>query len=253
MHKEMEKKLIVRKAIEENLSLERKYKSTSQALWCSDIGSCPRKAMLRVLGYEEERKPPVSLKEKFRFGILFEDDTGRILKEKYGNLFQDQLRLENKIWHGNVDFYLELSPPTLIEHKATGSKWWGKYGSPPTESHIAQLILYGQLYEELYDTKPTLILYYRAWNNWAELKLEDLGDRVKITGLMDGETYNDEVFINVSKRRAYLEKYFASRELPPFVETDECYFRGKPSCPFFNRCHKLSEKKPQNVVEWGLF
>ena len=247
--------MFVRQAIEKSLA-PHDYPPRPQAhLWVSAVGGCPRSAIFSLLGYKKETEFPLSLREKFRFGNVLEDDTGKALREMYGGDLTDQVILKNKVWSGKCDWGIHIGEvsPILIEHKATGSKWWGKYGSPPTESHIAQLILYGQLYEELYDTKPTLILYYRAWNNWAELKLEDLGDRVKITGLMDGETYNDEVFINVSKRRAYLEKYFASRELPPFVETDECYFRGKPSCPFFNRCHKLSEKKPQNVVEWGLF
>jgi len=249
--------MIVRKAIEEALKPKpRNYKQTH--LWVSAIGSCPRSAIFSLLGYKKETEFPISLLEKFRFGNVLEDDTGKALQEKYNKNLTDQVILKNKIWSGKCDWGININSqnPILIEHKATGSKYWKMYGTPPNESHIAQLILYGQLYEELYNAKPTLILYYRAWNNWAELILEDLGNKVKITGQMDGIPYNDEFHINVTERRSYLEKCFDLRELPPYIEVDECKFQGKPSCPFYDKCHELANEKPRkpaNVAEWGLF
>ena len=249
--------MLVRQAIEKSLA-PRNYPPRPQShLWVSAVGGCPRSAIFSLLGYEKETDFPLSLREKFRFGNVLEDDTGKALREAYKGELTDQVVLKTKIWSGKCDWGLRIGKqePILVEHKATGSKYWKKYGTPPSESHIAQLILYGQLYEELYNVKPKLILYYRAWSNFAELELEDLGDRVRITGIMDGKAYNDEAFVNVTKRRAYLERFFDLRELPPYVEVEECRFRGKPSCPFFNKCHSLGKKKPkpQSVAEWGLF
>ncbi len=244
--------MIVRKAIEENLTTKQYPPRKQSHLWVSAIGGCPRSAIFSLLGHKKETEFPLSLLEKFRFGNVLEDDTGKALKKKYNRDLTDQVVLKTKVWSGKCDWGIHINKqdPILIEHKATGSKYWGKYGSPPTESHVAQLVLYGQLYKEIFNVAPLLVLYYRAWNNWAELILEDLGDTVKITGQMDGKSYNKKILINVTKRRAHLEEHFVSQELPPYVEVEDCTFRGKPSCPYFNKCH---EGIRSNVAEWGLF
>lgn len=207
--------------------------------------------MFQFLGYEKETEFPLSLLEKFRFGSVLEDDTGLALRGMYGSKLVKQVVLKDKIWSGKCDWGIRVGKanPVLVEHKTTGSKWWRKYGTPPRESHLAQLVLYGQLYAEKYDVQAKLVLYYRAWSNYAELILRDLGSSVKVQGVMDDEPYEDIVSINVTKRREHLEKYFSLRELPPYKKTDDCTFRGKPSCPFFEQCHNESK----STIQWGLF
>ncbi len=246
--------MIVRDAIEKSLK-PKSYKGSGLVrLWPSEIGGCPRRALYRILGYKPEKEFPLDLREKFQLGNVLEAETGRALHMMYGKRLKDQVRLRTKTWSGKCDWGLNIGErnPVLIEHKATGSKWWGKYGTPPRVSHIAQLVLYGQIYTEEYNIEPRLVLYYRAWSNWAELELDDLGDSVCIKGIMDGEDFYDEIVIDVTKRREYLEEYFALQEIPPYEKTDECYFRGKPSCHFFEQCHE-GQKVKQNIAEWGLF
>lgn len=243
--------MIVRSAIEQSLQphVHPPYKQSH--LWVSSVGGCPRSAMFQFLGYKKETEFPLSLREKFRFGSVLEDDTGLALKEVYGRELVSQVVLKDKIWSGKCDWGIRVGGvnPILVEHKTTGSKWWRKYGTPPNDSHIAQLVLYGQLYTEKYDAQPKLILYYRAWSNWAELELEDLGDTIKVVGKMDGDDFSEIILLNVTKSRAYLEKYFALQELPPYKKTDDCTFRGEPSCPFFNQCQNESK----STIKWGLF
>ncbi|MBC8485108.1 MAG: hypothetical protein H8D45_03600 [Bacteroidetes bacterium] len=244
--------MLVRKAIEESLK-PRPQRVGKTTLWVSDVGSCPRRAMMRCLGYKPEGEFPLSLREKFRYGVIFEDETGRALKEFYGDSFVDQLRLKNKIWSGKADFLLK-DPLTLIEHKATGSKYWGQYEGIPREAHVAQIVLYGQLYTELFGREPKLLLVYRAWSNYAELEIVDRGDIILCKGMMDDEPYQKELFLNVSARRQYLEEMYGKQELPPVVETSDCEFAGKPSCQYYHLCFGEKPKaKKQQVKEWGLF
>lgn len=246
------REVIVRPAVAK--SLEPKEYRGSTLLWASEIGGCPRKSLFRILGFKSEKEFPLELLEKFQFGKVLEDDTGRMLKEMYGNRLTNQLELRTKVWSGKCDWGLDVGRqnPILIEHKATGSKWWGKYESPPQDSHLAQLILYGQLYEEKYGIKPRLVLYYRAWSNWAELVLRDLGERVEVTGVMDGSDFRIERLMNVTQSRVYLEKYFSLQELPPYRKEDECFFAGEPSCAYFNQCHENQPNQDQSA-KWGLF
>jgi len=242
--------MIVRDAIEESLK-PRPPRTGKTTLWVSDVGGCPRSALLRCLGYKPVGEFPLTLREKFRWGNIFEDETGRALKAFYGGKFVDQLRLKNKVWSGKADFLLK-NPLTLIEHKATGSKYWGKYEGIPKEAHVAQIVLYGQLYTELFGNEPKLLLVYRAWSNYAELEIVDRGDVVLCKGIMDDKPYQKELFLNVTARRQYLEEMYGKQELPPVVETSSCKFAGKPSCHYYAHC--FGEKpKAVKAATWGLF
>ena len=243
--------MLVRTAIEKSLA-PRAYKSSgSKLLWASEVGSCPRKVMFRILGYKEETEFPLELREKFQWGNIMEDETARALKGVYGEQLTTQLPLKTKYWSGKTDMVigLESHQPIIIEHKATSDSGIGYI---PRESHVAQIVLYGQLFEELHNKKPQLLLVYRTWSHYAELEVIDKGEFVSVGGQLDGAEYQMDVHINVTKMREYLEGCFGLQKLPDYKKEDECFFAGKPSCQFFKQCH--SEKKEvTRVAGWGLF
>lgn len=227
--------LLIRPIIEKSLQPQER-KSIETALWVSDVGGCPRRAMFRVLGFAPERDFPIELYEKFQWGHVYEAETGRVLKKEFQDRLMEQFRLETKIWHGNVDFIISF-PLTIIEHKATSDSGFNYI---PKDTHLAQIVLYGQLYKELHNAEPGLILIYRAWSHYAEFNVTDLGSKIRVDGEIDNKPIRGEFWrVDVSKLREYLEKHFSLRELPPYKKTVECEWDEKPSCAYYNQCNQL--------------
>jgi len=199
------------------------------------------------LGYKSKWEPPLELREKFRYGIIMEDETAHALKGVYGDQLVTQFPLRTKQWSGKADMVIspDSHSPILIEHKATNDSSLGQYSQYiPRDAHVAQLVLYGQLFSELYDKDTHLILVYRSWSHYAEFEVEDRGDFVFCKGELDGNDYQKDIPINVTKAREYLEKHFALQQLPDYKKLDECEFQGVPSCGYHEMCHS---------AKWGDF
>ena len=73
--------MIVRSALEKSLESQDSSPYKQTHLWVSAVGGCPRSAIFSLLGYKKETEFPLSLREKFRFGNVLEDDTGKALRE----------------------------------------------------------------------------------------------------------------------------------------------------------------------------
>ncbi|MBC8273395.1 MAG: hypothetical protein H8E40_00280 [Chloroflexi bacterium] len=242
--------MIVRDAIIKSLE-PREYKPTEPVLlWCSEIGTCPRKALFRILGYESTWDPPLELREKFRYGVIIEDETARALKEMYGEQLATQLPLRNKFWSGKTDMVIGLNSnkPIIVEHKATSDTGFNYI---PKETHVAQIVLYGMLFQELYEKDPRLLLVYRSWSHYAEFEVVDKGEMVICKGELDGEDFYREIPINITKAREYLEEHFSLQKLPDYCKWDECEWGGKPACSYFQVCR--SNSQPEQAVRWGDF
>jgi len=243
-----EQNLLVRDSIIKSLE-PREYKSSGPTLlWCSEIGACPRKALFRILGYKSTWDPPLELREKFQWGNVVENETARALKEMYGKQLTTQLPLRDKYWSGKTDMVIELEShsPIIVEHKATSDKGFNYI---PKESHIAQVILYGQLFQELYGKEPRLLLVYRSWSHYAEFEVEDKGEEVICKGQLDREDFYKEIPLNVTKAREYLEEHFGLQKLPDYHKWDECEWAGQPSCAYFQACQGPDKK----CALWGNF
>ena len=230
--------MVIRPAIEKHLlQKDQKKEIKPTALWVSDIGYCPRKAMHRVLGFQPEREFPVELLEKFEYGKIYEELTGRALKAEFGTDLVEQFRLETEIWHGNIDFLVSKPSPLLIEHKATSDSGFNYI---PKEEHLAQLVLYGQLFEELYHKSYQLVLVYRSWSHYAEFYVVDLGDKIQVDGEIDRKPIKGDFWFNVTKRRQVLEKWFNLQQLPTdYTKSDECEWQGRKNCNYFDACHSV--------------
>lgn len=232
--------MIVQSAIEQYVNTEEEYEPTGEPrLWGSDVGYCPRKAMLRVQGYPVTIDFSTDTKIRMSNGVAFEDETAKALLAVYGAERVDtQFVLSTDIWSCKVDFviYHGTDHPVIIEHKATGDKHWNYNNSLPQPAHVAQLAIYGRLYKEVYGITPALILYYRSWGHYAELSISP--DSQTYFGTMDGVPVNGDFPVDIDTLRATLENAYLADELPPILadKTAGCYFRGKPSCSMYYHC-----------------
>lgn len=245
---------IVYSAIAEDVQREDEHEESDKPrLWASDIGYCPRKAILRVKGYEPTIDFDLDTKFRFRGGIIYEDDTGKALVNKYGTKNVDlQYVFKTSQWSGKADavLFADSEKPIIIEHKATGDKWWNYKNNLPKPAHLAQLWLYGQLFYEEQGIRPTLILFYRAWIHWAEFQFQ-IDDEI-VTGFIDGVPTEAEIqpLTGEQKGQAVLKSnrfqlqtmYELASKDPDYLpnrllyKDDGCTFRGKPSCPMYWHC-----------------
>lgn len=232
--------MIVYPAIEAAVTKPSDYVPTGNPrLWGSDMCHCPRKAMLRVQGNELTVDFTTEAKIRMRGGIVWEDETIGALTEAYGEDVGTQFALANDTWSCRVDaiLYHGTRHPILIEHKAVGDKWWNYDGNLVQDAHVGQLWLYGELYTELYGIRPTLILFYRAWSNWAELTIDPV--TYEYSGQMNGKPYAGQMETDYRAVRATLELYYRENALAPVLADKDrgCTFRGKPSCSMYYHCY----------------
>jgi hypothetical protein len=221
-------------------------------LYPSDAGSCNRKIMLRVMGAKSTEFPQAAL-EAMQNGIHYEDDSLNLLKRVYGeNGVVTQLALQTDYWSGKADFVLnhQTADAIIVEHKATGGKWFDYNKKFPEEKHVIQLALYEDIYEKDHGFKPKLILYYRAWGNWAEFVIKPEADKILVNGWVNGEERNRELDISITKLRRKLEALWKNDRLPKRVarsemETVGCTFKGSPSCPFYSHCWDIEKSKSE--------
>jgi len=213
-------------------------------LWVSDLGACPRRAMLRVLGKVGDPLPRRVL-EVMELGKAYEQVMADMLRRAWKGRIRPQLPLRTPQWSGKADFLLESGgggAPVFLEHKATGDKWWNYGNNLPKTKDCVQVVMYGKLWREIERTKvsPWLILYYGAWGHWCELSVVDDGASIGVSGHLDGVPVEKSLNANVSALRAELEGWFDAQELPPRplqpTEALGCLFRGELGCGMWRHC-----------------
>jgi hypothetical protein len=207
----------------------------------SSCGGCPRKALLHARKYEATPFDAITL-ERMRLGEVMETATADALQQAWGDNLTLQLPLQTEYWDGTCDFVHNHQTPlaTIIEHKATGDKWWDYKGALPREEHLIQLALYGSLYEEIYNYTPHLVLYYISWAKWAEFDVLVRESQITASGYVDGEARERTVNISIPALRAQLETYFRFGDLPPVLSPHQqegnCTSRGKVWCGYYRHC-----------------
>lgn len=194
----------------------------SGLLYVSDLGAHPYKAMARILN-GETAEFDTNTRIKMNYGNAFESETLRALRYAHPNV-QTQFPLYNDMWSGYADFVIghgqEL--PIIIEHKATGDKWFDYKRSLPRPAHLCQLWMYGQLYQETYGVEPDLLLYYVAWGSFAEFLVtyHETRGYMKAEGRINGEHTTRSVRISPNLLRRELEHYYKTRTLPDSAGAD---------------------------------
>lgn len=216
--------------------------NTKGNLWPTDVGKCHRAAIYRVTG--EYGRSTFSTKglEYMNSGVIYEEETGNALRHIYGGRLTEQLVLKYRMWSGKVDFAIDVGTdkPIIIEHKLTSEKHWGSDSNTelPKIEHIGQLLTYKWLYEHLYGVVPTLILYYKAWGNFAEFEIQQKGSWVFIDGNINNVANVIKIKYDVESEIEQLMAAYDSPTLPPKLDKKYkgCTFMGKPSCVFYNSC-----------------
>lgn len=174
--------MFIQSAIERRLT--RPQRQSSSSLYVGDIGYHPYKAMDRILNNASLDFDQRTL-TKMRLGVVMENETFQQAAQHHGHAL-DQFPLYDSFWSGYADMVFnhdeEGLPVTIVEHKTTDPKYWGRFDHLKT-AHMLQLWLYGELYKKMYKKVPSLILYYRAWEEWAEYKIKFKGDGFQIQGM----------------------------------------------------------------------
>jgi hypothetical protein len=240
---------MIRSAFNEHYAKPKPTYRGSGLISVSNLGRCIRSVLLGLSGVQGGEFAQ-HIRECMDLGIIYEQHTESILREKYGSDLHTQFVLKDKIWSGKADFLLTPAneQPVIVEHKATNGAFFDYNGELPKWEHVCQLWLYGQLYNEIYHVKPQLILYYRAWgSNFAEFSLHPGSDFDQPSGLAIGQVNGQKVkrpiaIETLDKRRKEFESAYALLPNVPEVpfstpcDAGGCLFRGNRSCAYFESC-----------------
>jgi len=195
----------------------------SGLLYVSDLGAHPYKAMARILN-GETAEFDADIRIKMNYGNAFEAETLRALQYNHAHVLT-QFPLFNDMWSGYADFVVGHGEgyPVIVEHKATGDKWFDYKESLPRAAHLCQLWMYGQLYKETYGITPGLDLYYVAWGSYAEFRIDEDVDRgvMVADGRINGTRLKRRRAISPANLRRELEHYFKTRTLPDSAGADD--------------------------------
>lgn len=234
---------MIHEAIAEYYAAPRPAYKGSGRIYVSSFGRCLRSVMLGLSGVKG-KEFPAHIREIMDLGSAFEATTSRALAARFGMALRSEVQIANSIWSGRMDFLVLDGErvPTIVEHKALGDKWFDSTYAPlPKFEHLCQAWLYGQLYQEKNGITPRVVLYYRAWGQYAELELGL--DKDVVRGSVNGEPVIRHVLLSeLPARRALFEKAYAALpnvpEPPCAAPSDDvgCTFRGCPSCAFYQQC-----------------
>lgn len=182
----------IHQAIRKNL-WEEPNRKVRHELYASDLGKHPGPAMYRATSGSSPAAYAHSMKGLLRMSggkALEKDSLGR-LQQQMANVYL-QFPLYCGPWSGEADavIWYESGRVSIVEHKATSDRNFTEFKyALPTVTHCAQLWMYGWLYEGMYAVRPSLHLYYRGWEHWAEFSIMDNEKEpgLIVTGCVDGD------------------------------------------------------------------
>jgi hypothetical protein len=106
-------------------------------MWPSEIGGCPRKTTLRLMGMQPKERSDRE-QNTMNFGKIFEQYVGSVWRGSYDGVIERQVPVVTPYGNGKIDFWIP-GLPQLIEVKTTN---WARKDYLPNPSHIDQLLLY---------------------------------------------------------------------------------------------------------------
>jgi len=230
----------------------------------SQIGHCPRQAILEAVRYHPNHPLHTDITHPFdtyvmevlQAGNVWEPETGKALSRRLGDRVHwergdPELLVGDDIWSGHIDFLVEPCEEypigAVIEHKATNPWNFSAKNRLPYPFHCMQVLMYERLARRKFglpDPMPVW-LYYRSWNNWAELMVWDEDDAIVWEGTINNSFKSGVIEESLDERIRLLEEYWKAQELPPRYETPiaepfTCARAkngtGRPSCKYFGYC-----------------
>lgn len=106
-------------------------------MYPSEIGGCPRKTTLRLMGMQPKERSDRE-QNTMNFGKIFEAYVGSVWRGSYPGIIERQVPVITPYGNGKIDFWIP-DLPRLIEVKTTN---WARKDYLPNPSHIDQLLLY---------------------------------------------------------------------------------------------------------------
>lgn len=163
--------MFVRNAVVSYLKNEPKRLPGAQ-LWVSDLGRHPAGALDRIRT-QEMKSFDTDVLQKMKMGAFCEALPREALRLEFPGVFFD-FPLYDGLWTGRADVVIApaTASPVIVEVKTTSDRWWDYRDSLPRPGDICQVWMYGYLYHGLYGVWPQLVLYYQAWNQWAEFLIK---------------------------------------------------------------------------------
>jgi hypothetical protein len=224
---------------------EERYAHLPPRLHVSDLGHCPRKAMLSLTGVTETDLFDPYVLEVMRCGHVWEGQTYEALARSGKLSEQDLVYAEH--WAGSIDF---IYNGVIVEHKAT-SVYNYRGDKLPYIWHLLQLLGYAHLYKKMHKllALPDTVLFYRSWASWMEVDVRDMGDSIAWEGLKNGKDVGGSVDISVTAEMVEFEAIMDSGKVPdryekPWTEDFTCCRVGRrkklawPRCVYFHECWK---------------
>lgn len=112
-------------------------------MWPSEIGGCPRKTTLRLMGIRPKERTDRE-QNTMNFGKVFEQYVCTLWRGSYSGVIERQVPVVTPYGNGKIDLWIP-DEPRLIEVKTTS---WARKDYLPNPSHIDQLLLYMAYFED---------------------------------------------------------------------------------------------------------
>ncbi len=211
-------------------------------LAASEVGHCPRKAMLRLKGIETTDDFPMKVKRLMWSGKRAEKKMEHAL-EKIGLPYQRELVVETDIYMGTIDFLL---PTLILEHKETATSNF-HYNRLPYDFHLVQVMVYKAL---LGDEDLDAVIYYQNRGDVAEFEVRENVGQILYEGHINGKYRFGEIGTTAENEMEelaywYHEDRIAPRYDTPFEKNFACTkmysVNAYPTCTFWSHCWGDSE------------
>jgi hypothetical protein len=180
--------LLIEEFLSRNKSSQKHYAETHEdaepRLYVSSLGGCARQGFLSAFDHLSDHPFHVETSypfddytiERMELGNELENLTWKALHNKLDGSIARNVPVGNEIWAGRIDFLIAQTPEfpsgLIVEHKGT-SPWNFKPDRLPYLTHCYQVLAYESLLEPVVGYKVPAKLYYRSWDNWAELLIQE--------------------------------------------------------------------------------
>lgn len=242
--------------------------SGEAALFVSEMGYCPRAAILRLAGKEQTHPFDPYVLELFHAGDTWE----RIIIDAIradGYIVATQVQVSTMYMRGKIDAVISGLVPRIVELKDTAEHNLRAKDRLPYLAHCYQVLMYGWMYENAHGYEPGEIetyLYYHTRGKSAELRIIQTEGGIQwdgeiagklAVGMFEGIHFLEEYNRLVDHFKAFrAREQFPPRYESPFEHRFACTKAVKklryPACTMMGHCwpELLETPEPWEEDKW---